>query len=114
MVASNAPFRSVNDLIKAAKVKDGALTLGSSGVGSRGHLAMALLESRAGFHITQVPYRGPPQALADVIGGQITMQMGTALFGVPFVKSQRVRALGVSSATRIAQTPDVPTLMELG
>ena len=114
MVASNAPFRSVNDLIKAAKVKDGALTLGSSGVGSRGHLAMALLESRAGFHITQVPYRGPPQALADVIGGQITMQMGTALFGVPFVKSQRVRALGVSSATRIAQTPDVPTIAEQG
>ncbi len=114
MVSPTSPYRSVNDLIKAAKAKPGALTLGSSGVGSRGHLAIALLEQRAGFKITQVPYRGPPQALTDVIGGQITMQMGTTLFGVPFVKSQRVRALGVSSAARIAQLPDVPTIAEQG
>ena len=109
IVVPNSPFRSVNDLIKAAKVKDGALTLGSSGVGSRGHLAIALLEQRAGFKITQVPYRGPPQALTDVVSGQITMQMGTSLFAVPFVKAQRVRALGVSSSVRIAQAPDSNT-----
>ena len=114
MVSPASPYRSVNDLIAVAKTKPGVLTLGSSGVGSRGHLAIALLEQRAGFKITQVPYRGPPQALTDVIGGQITMQMGTSLFAVPFVKSQRVRALGVSSAARIAQLPDVPTIAEQG
>jgi tripartite-type tricarboxylate transporter receptor subunit TctC len=114
MVSPASPYRSVNDLIAAAKAKPGALTLGSSGVGSRGHLAIALLEQRAGFKITQVPYRGPPQALTDVISGQITMQMGTSLFGVPFVKSQRVRALGVSAAARIAQLPEVPTIAEQG
>ena len=114
MVSPASPYRSVNDLIAAAKLKPGALTLGSSGVGSRGHLAIALLEQRAGFKITQVPYRGPPQALTDVIGGQITMQMGTSLFGVPFVKSQRVRALGVSSAARMTQLPDVATIAEQG
>jgi tripartite-type tricarboxylate transporter receptor subunit TctC len=114
MVSPASPYRSINDLIKAAKAKPGALTLGSSGVGSRGHLAIALLEQRAGFKITQVPYRGPPQALTDVIGGQITMQMGTSLFGVPFIKSQRVRSLGVSSSARIAQLPDVPTIAEQG
>ena len=114
MVAPNSPLRSVNDLIKAAKVKEGTLTLGSSGVGSRGHLAMALLEQRAGFKITQVPYRGPPQALTDVVSGQITMQMGTSLFALPFVKAQRVRALGVSSLARMAQAPDIPTIAEQG
>ncbi|HTD91051.1 MAG TPA: tripartite tricarboxylate transporter substrate binding protein [Burkholderiales bacterium] len=114
MVSAASPYRSVNDLIAAAKAKPGALTLGSSGVGSRGHLAIALLEQRAGFKITQIPYRGPPQALTDVMGGQITMQMGTSLFSMPFVKSQRVRALGISSAARIAQLPDVPTIAEQG
>ncbi len=114
MISPTSPFRSMDDLVKAAKAKPGALTLGSSGVGSRGHLAIALLEQRAGFKITQVPYRGPPQALTDVIGGQITMQMGTSLFGVPFIKSQRVRALGVSAAARIPQLPDVPTIAEQG
>ena len=114
MVSAGSPYHSLTDLVTAAKAKPGVLTLGSSGVGSRGHLAMALLEQRAGFKITQIPYRGPPQALTDVIGGQITMQMGTSLFGVPFVKSQRVRALGVSSAARIAQLPDVPTIAEQG
>ena len=114
MVAPGAPYRSMNDMIAAAKAKPGALTLGSSGVGSRGHLAIALLEQRAAFKITQVPYRGPAQIITDVIGGQITMQMGTSLFGVPFVKSQRVRALGVSSSARMAQLPDVPTIAEQG
>lgn len=114
MVSPGAPYRSVNDMIAAAKTKPGALTLGSSGVGSRGHLAIALLEQRAGFKITQVPYRGPAQIVTDVISGQITMQMGTSLFGVPFVKSQRVRALGVSSSARMAQLPDVPTIAEQG
>ncbi len=114
MVSVTSPLRSIHDLINAAKAKPGVLTLGSSGVGSRGHLAIALLEQRAGFKITQVPYRGPPQALTDVIGGQITMQMGTSLFSVPFVKSQRVRALSVSAAARMSQLPDVPTIAEQG
>jgi tripartite-type tricarboxylate transporter receptor subunit TctC len=114
MVSPSAAYRSVNDMIAAAKIKPGALTLGSSGVGSRGHLAIALLEQRAGFKITQVPYRGPAQIMTDVISGQITMQMGTSLFGVPFVKSQRVRALGVSSAARMPQLPEVATIAEQG
>jgi len=113
-VAPTSPYRSLADLIAAAKAKPGELTLGSSGVGSRGHLAMALLEQRAGFRITQVPYRGPAQAMTDVIGGQITMQMGTFLFVSPFVKSQRVRALAVTSAARMAQLAEIPTVAEQG
>jgi len=113
-VNPSSSFKTLNDLIAAAKSKPGELTLGSSGIGSRGHLAMALLEQRAGFKITQVPYRGPPQAMTDVIGGQITMQMGTYLFLSPFIRSQRVRALAVTSTARIAQLPDIPTVAEQG
>jgi tripartite-type tricarboxylate transporter receptor subunit TctC len=114
VVQPAAPYKTLNELIAAAKAKPGELTLGSSGIGSRGHLAMALLEQRAGFKITQVPYRGPPQAMTDVIGGQITMQMGTFLFVSPFIKSQRVRGLAVTSAARMAQLPDIPTVAEQG
>lgn len=109
-----SPYRRLGDIVAAAKAKPGELTLGSSGIGSRGHLAMVLLEHRAGFRITQVAYRGPAQVITDVMGGQITMQMGTFFFVSPFVKSQRVRALAVTSATRMPQLPDVPTVAEQG
>lgn len=114
VVSPASPYRTLRELIAAAKAKPGELTLGSSGVGSRGHLAMALLEQRSGFKITQVPYRGPAQAITDVIGGQITMQLGTFFFVSPFVKGQRVRALAVTSAARMSQLPDVPTVAEQG
>jgi tripartite-type tricarboxylate transporter receptor subunit TctC len=114
VVNSAAPYRVLGDLIAAAKLKPGALTLGSSGVGSRGHLAIASLEQKAGFKTTQVAYRGPAQIMTDLIGGQITMQMGTFFFVSPFVQAKRVRALAVSSAARMAQWPDVPTIAEQG
>ena len=114
VVQPQSPYRTLGELIAAAKSKPGELTLGSSGIGSRGHLAMALLEQRAGFKITQVPYRGPAQAITDVIGGQITMQMGTFLFVSPFIKAQRVRGLAVTSAARMPQLPDIPTVAEQG
>jgi tripartite-type tricarboxylate transporter receptor subunit TctC len=114
VVAPNSPFKSLTELIAAAKARPGELTLGSSGIGSRGHLAMALIGQRAGFTVTQIAYRGPPQTITDVIGGQITMQMGTYFFVAPFIKSQRVRALAVTSAARLPQIPDVPTVAEQG
>jgi tripartite-type tricarboxylate transporter receptor subunit TctC len=114
VVAPASPYATLGDLIAAAKTRPGELTLGSSGVGSRGHLAMVLIEQRAGFKITQIAYRGPPQTITDVIGGQITMQMGTFFFVSPFIKSQRVRALAVTSAARMQQLPDIPTVAEQG
>lgn len=109
-----SPYHKLSDLIAAAKAKPGELTLGSSGIGSRGHLAMVLLEQRTGAKVTQVAYRGPPQTITDVIGGQITMQMGTFFFVSPFIKAQRVRALAVTSAARMPQLPEIPTVAEQG
>lgn len=109
-----SPHRTLADIIAVAKSRPGELTLGSAGFGSRGHLGIALLEQRAGFRITQVPYRSAAQVVTEVIGGQITMQMGTFFFVSPFVKAQRVRALAVTSATRMEQWPDVPAVAEQG
>ena len=114
VVAPNSSYKTLPELITAAKARPGELTLGSSGIGSRGHLAMTLIGHRAGFTITQIAYRGPPQAITDVIGGQITMQMGTVFFVAPFIKSQRVRALAVTSATRMSQISEIPTVAEQG
>lgn len=114
VVSTATTYRTLGDLIAAAKLQPGELTLGTSGVGSRGHLAMALLEQKAGFKIAQVPYRGPAAAMTDVIGGRITMQMGSFFFVGPFVKAQRIRALAVTSAARMAQSPEIPTVAEQG
>jgi tripartite-type tricarboxylate transporter receptor subunit TctC len=108
------PYRTLSELIAAARSRPGELILGSGGVGSRGHLAMALLEGTAGFRITQVPYRGTAQITNDLLAGQITMQMGTVFFVSPFVRAQRLRALAVTATGRVPQMPEVPTVAEQG
>lgn len=113
-VNRGSPYRTLAELIAAAKSKPGELTLGTSGVGSRGHLAMLLIEQRADFKTTQAAYRGPAQVMNDLLGGQLTMQMGSVFFVAPFYKSQRVNILAVTSATRMTQLPEVPTVAELG
>ena len=114
VVNAASPYHKLADLIAAAKAKPRELTLGSSGIGSRGHLAIILIEQRTGAKITQIAYRGPAQSIIDVIGGQITMQMGTFFFVSPFIKAQRVRGLAVTSAARMPQMPEIPTVAEQG
>jgi len=114
VVHAAAPYQNLADLIAAAKAKPGELILGSGGIGSRGHLAVASLERRAGFRVTQVPYRGTSLITTDLLGRQITMQMGTVFFVAPYVKAQRLRALAVTVASRVEQLPDVPTVAEQG
>jgi tripartite-type tricarboxylate transporter receptor subunit TctC len=114
VVHAAAPYQNLADLIAAAKANPGELILGSGGIGSRGHLAVASLERRAGFKVTQVPYRGTSLITTDLLGRQITMQMGTVFFVAPFVKAQRLRALAVTVANRVEQLPDVPTVAEQG
>lgn len=114
VVHAQSPYRTLSDLIAAAKAQPAALTLGSGGIGSRGHLAIALLENKAGFKVTQVSYRGTGLITSDLLGKQITMQMGTVFFVAPFLKAQRLRGLGISAAARVPQLPDVPTIAEQG
>lgn len=114
VVRHASPYRTLADLIAAAKAKPGEVILGSGGHGSRGHLAMALLSSRAGFSYTAVPYKGSAQLMVDLIGGHITIQIGSVFLVSPHVKAQRTRALAVTAAGRVTQMLDVPSVAEEG
>ncbi len=105
---------SVRDLIALAKAKPGEIDFASSGNGSSQHLVGALCNSMTGVQLNHVPYKGSGPAMQDLIGGQV----GVSFAGVPnvlsHVRSGRLKALGVTTATRWSELPNVPTLAEAG
>ena len=115
VVHPSVPARNLKELIALAKAKPGQLIYGSSGVGApTSHLGMELLKVMAGVDILHVPYKSMAPALTDIIGGQIHMGMPTINVTVNHVRSGRLRALGVTSLTRLPTMPDVPPLAEVG
>lgn len=108
------PVISVKELITAARAQPGKIDFASSGNGSAQHLVGALFNSMAGIDLNHVPYKGSGPAMQDLIAGQV----GVSFAGVPnvlgHVRSGRLRALGVTTATRWSELPDVPTLAEAG
>ena len=114
VVNNNLPVRSVAELIDYAKRNPGKLTNGSSGNGTTGHLGGELFKTMTGTVIVHVPYKGSPQAINDLIGGQIQVMFDNVPSIGPHVKAGRVRALGVSSPKRAASFPEVPTIAEAG
>ena len=115
MVHPSMPVKSLREYIAHAKAHPGKINFGSSGVGASPHMSIELLKSMTGIDIVHVPYKGASAALADVLGGQLESSVAN-LPGGPLsaIKSGRVRALGVTSARRNAQAPDVPTFAEAG
>jgi tripartite-type tricarboxylate transporter receptor subunit TctC len=114
VVQPSAPVNSVSDLIALAKAKPGELTYSSSGNGTSTHLAGALFNSMAGVNVTHVPYKGVPPAIADVIGGQVTMMFASSTIVAPQVRAGRLKALAVTGLKRLPAFPDVPTMSEAG
>ena len=106
------PVRTINDLIRLARARPGAVNYGSSGVGSAAHLVVELLRSMAKIEMMHVPYKGGAPAMNDLIAGQIQLMSGPAIAALPFVRSGRLRAIGVTTAKRIPMLPDVPTVGE--
>jgi tripartite-type tricarboxylate transporter receptor subunit TctC len=115
MVHPSLPIRTLQNYIDYAKKNPGKLNFGSSGVGASPHLSIELLKTMTRIDIVHVPYKGAAAALADAMSGHMESSVGN-LAGAPLaaVKSGRVRALGVTSAVRSAQLPDVPTFAEAG
>jgi tripartite-type tricarboxylate transporter receptor subunit TctC len=114
VVHPSLPAKTFAEFISYAKANPGKINYGSSGVGSPPHLSMELLRSLTGINLVHVPYKGAGPALADLLGGQV-QSMCTSLAGqITFIKSGRVRALGVTTAKRNPQLPDVPTIVESG
>jgi len=108
------PVNNLRELIVLAKSKPGLLTFGSAGTGSSAHLACEMLNQRAGIQLVHVPYKGGSQAIADVVGGQLPLACTAVAGALQFMKTGRLRGLGLSSAARAASAPDVPTFIESG
>jgi tripartite-type tricarboxylate transporter receptor subunit TctC len=114
IVHPSVPARSVRELIALAKAKPGVLNYASAGNGTANHLAMELFKHMTGVNITHVPYKGAPQAVTDVLAGHMNMMFNSIAPVLPHVRSERVRTLGIASAKRSPQLPDVPTIAEGG
>ena len=115
LIATNSlPVKTLPEMIALAKAKPGTLSYGSSGTGSVNHVTMELFKGMAGVDILHIPYKGSSAALADVIGGQVSMMMDTVISATQQIKSNTVRALGSTSAERSPLSPGLPTISELG
>jgi len=108
------PVKTVKDLIALAKAKPGQLTYGSFGNGSTGHLNMEVLEAMTGARFNHIPYSGAGPALNDVIGGHIGFMLAALSIVKGNVESGKLRMIGVGSAHRSSEFPDVPTISESG
>jgi len=105
---------SVAELIAYAKANPGKLTFASSGIGGAHHLSGEMLRQRTGIDIVHIPYKGGAPAAADVMAGHVPMMFELGYAALPSVRAGKVRALAVTSTTRMALLPDVPTLAEAG
>jgi len=114
VVNPSLPVRSLAEFIKLAKARPGEVRFGSSGTGSSSHLASEVLRMMGGINIIHIPYKGGPQSIHDVIGGQVEMTTLPMPESLPQVRANRVRALGQTGIKRSSIAPDIPTLDEGG
>jgi tripartite-type tricarboxylate transporter receptor subunit TctC len=115
LVANPAvPAKNVKELIAYAKANPGKLNYGSPGTGAWNHLFVELLKKQAGIDIVHVPYKGIAPAVTDLLAGQVQLAMAAFPAAMPHVRSNRLRALAVTSAQRSGIAPDVPTIAESG
>lgn len=114
VVAPSKPFKTVAELVAAAKAKPGELSHASAGIGSASHMAAEQLKAAAGFKALHVPFRGPTEAFTEVMSGRIDFYFLPIAPALNLVKSGKVRALAVGADKRHPALPDVPTMYEVG
>ena len=114
VVHPSVPATTITALIALAKTKPGQLTYGSGGSGSSPHLSGELFKSMTGVNLVHVPYKGTPQLITDLLGGQINMSFTSLVSALPYIKQGRLRPLGVTSLQRAPSLPDLPTISESG
>jgi len=112
VVHPSLPVKNVAELIQLAKSKPGALSFGSPGNGSTGHLSTELFKSMTGVNMVHIPYKGSAGVLSDLMGGQVQVAIDNMPPYVPQVKAGKVRALAVTTAKRSSAAPELPSIGE--
>jgi tripartite-type tricarboxylate transporter receptor subunit TctC len=113
-VHPSVPVTSIKALVDYAKKNPGKLNFATSGNGSAPHLATVLFESLTGVKMVHVPYKGSGPALAGMLGGEVDVMFDNLTSSIGYIKSGRLRALAITSATRYPELPDLPTMQEAG
>ena len=113
-VQSGLNVKNVQEMVALAKAQPGKLTYGTGGAGTPQHMAGELFNTMAGIRIVHVPYKGPPPSLLDLVGGRLTAVFAILSSALPLTRSEKIRALAVTSLQRSGAAPDVPTLSESG
>jgi tripartite-type tricarboxylate transporter receptor subunit TctC len=111
-VNPSLPVRTVPEFIAYTKVNPGKLNMASAGNGTLQHVAGELFKMMAGVDMRHVPYRGSPQALTDLLGGQVQVMFDTVPTSAEYIKAGKLRPLAVTTANRLEVLPDVPTVAE--
>ena len=114
VVHPTVPVKTMKEMLALARLRPDTLTQASSGTGSPGHLAGALLQQMTGTRFIHVPYKGSGAALIDLLGGHVDLSFPTISASLPHIKSGRLRALGITSAKRSSLLPELPTISEAG
>ncbi|MGH8620202.1 MAG: tripartite tricarboxylate transporter substrate binding protein [Burkholderiales bacterium] len=113
-VHPSLPAKDLKEFLALARARPGEINYGSPSNGSPPHLAVELLKAKTGVNLVHIPYKTAAQAQTDVIGGQVPVMVFVAAAAVPQIKAGRLRALGVTTSTRLSQLPEVPTIAEAG
>lgn len=113
-VHPSVPARTFQEFVAYARANPGALSYGSFGLGSSGHISVDYLKNLLGINIVHVPYKGAAPAVTDLLGGQIQMMMVTPLLVEPHARAGRLRLLAAATPERIPRLPDLPTVSESG
>ncbi len=114
VVHPSVPVRSVKELIAYAKAHSGELNYGSTGIGGFGHICGELFDAMAGTKMTHVPHRSVAASVTAVVGGHVNVLFNVAGPTIPHIRSERIRGLATTGATRMEQLPDLPTISEAG
>jgi tripartite-type tricarboxylate transporter receptor subunit TctC len=114
VASANSPFHTLADVVKEAKAHPGSINFASSGNGTVAHLATVELQKQAGIKLTHVPYKGASQGATDVISGAVQLYVSSVPTLIGHIRSGKMRALAVTSAKRVGDLPNVPTVAESG
>ncbi len=110
----DTPYKSLADILSAARAKPGAITFGSTSAGGSPHMSGELLKTMAGVDLLHVPYKGGGPMLTDLMGGQVQLAFDNLPSSMPHIRSGKIRAIAVTTPERWPDAPDIPTMAEAG